>query len=728
MRLVIASSGENPLARPFRASETLNVKIFHKLILSALIPAVLILAVDYYATHIARQTFEQFIRNWSREHTENVISEIDRTVHARLSAWVTHGQGIVTQNLLKQSNAEFAQLADIQTHIDQQDALWRTTPKDQESELMRRLQANELAKDFNHRIQWMQRDMGYPVYSEVFITNRYGANAAQTNRTSDYRQDDETWWTNARDKGVDVGDVEFDDSAEVYSIAMSIRVDDPQGEFLGVMKVVYNIRDIVRIIQEAKDLNDGDQDQHMRLFTADRRLICSNIRDEEMLSSGESYFVDVVLNEHSRSANVMRTDINGEDLWLSSFAVSQGYAGYPGLGWIVQMEHNTEELFGPIETLEKSGLLIAVLATATALLIQSLVALSLSGRIKRLGVAAEKIGKGELGAVVTVNGRDEIGQLARRFNAMSVDLHNTYKEREKLQTQFTQSAREAGMAEIAQGVLHNVGNVLNSVNVSANLVAEKIHQDKNRRGELTKLVELMELHHTDLGRFVTQDERGRQIPQYLAALSKHMADEQQKVLSELGELTNQVEHIKQLVQMHQSFAMQSSVLENISPAPLMDQALKMAMGLAPTNPPTVVRQYDQTSVILTDPHKLAQVLVNLIKNAVESMYLSDHSESRLTLRIGATEQDAEAHVFFEVADTGGGFDVKTRKKLFSPRFTTKHNGHGYGLHSSANIARELRGNLTAHSTGVDQGAVFRLQIPVNLPESTPSHESRSAQI
>jgi signal transduction histidine kinase len=276
-----------------------------------------------------------------------------------------------------------------------------------------------------------------------------------------------------------------------------------------------------------------------------------------------------------------------------------------------------------------------------------------------------------------------------------------------------ETSRHAGMAEIATGVLHNVGNVLNSVNVSATLLADRIRRSKISL--LSKTVHLLGEHQADLARFLTQDANGRQFPEFLKSLSEHLSGEQSSLIGEAEALIKNVEHIKEIVSMQQSYSKVAGLLEPVPPALLIEDALRLkAPGLA-RHRIDIVRDFGDVPPVIVDKHKTLQILINLVGNAKHAITHHDGPEKRLTLRIHST---GDGRVRIVVEDTGMGIPAANLTKIFQYGFTTKKEGHGYGLHSAANAAREMGGSLTASSEGPGRGAAFVLHLPaanVHLP-------------
>jgi PAS domain S-box-containing protein len=285
------------------------------------------------------------------------------------------------------------------------------------------------------------------------------------------------------------------------------------------------------------------------------------------------------------------------------------------------------------------------------------------------------------------------------------------KELDSLNKQLQEASRQAGMTEVATGVLHNVGNVLNSVNVSATLVADRVRRSKV--AGLTKASDLIRQHPEDLGQFLTEDERGRLLPGYLIGLAENLEDEQASLLAELGSLVSNIEHVKQIVNMQQSYTRVLGVLEQVSIVDLVEDALKINTAAFDRHGVRVVREFEEVPPVVIEKHRLLQILVNLLSNAKYAMSERMPGGKTLTLRIARA---AEERFRIEVTDNGVGIPSENMVRIFSHGFTTKKDGHGFGLHSSALTAKEIGGSLTAHSDGPGKGATFILELPLNATE------------
>jgi PAS domain S-box-containing protein len=272
--------------------------------------------------------------------------------------------------------------------------------------------------------------------------------------------------------------------------------------------------------------------------------------------------------------------------------------------------------------------------------------------------------------------------------------------------QLLEVSRQAGMAEVATSVLHNVGNVLNSVNVSSSLISDRVRTSK--APSLAKAVALLQEHSGDLAAFLTDDARGRQLPAYLHSLADHLGAEQTDLLQELKSLAHNIDHIKEIIAMQQSYARVVGVVESLPVVDLVEDALRLNAGAMERHGVKVIREYFEVPPILVDKHKVLQILVNLIRNAKYALDDRGHEDKRMVLQVGLNGDNT---VKIAVIDNGIGIAPELLTRIFEHGFTTRKEGHGFGLHNGALAAKELGGSLTAYSDGPGKGARFTLELP-----------------
>lgn len=387
------------------------------------------------------------------------------------------------------------------------------------------------------------------------------------------------------------------------------------------------------------------------------------------------------------------------------------------------------------------GLALALVATAMAALVAAGVSEALkhfiSNPVMRLSATARQVAEaGDYSVRAREESDSEFGVLTRTFNLMLqriqnqdaelhqysqqlasqvAELQREIAERKRAESELSEvheqllaASRQAGrMAEVASGVLHNVGNVLNSVNVSASLVSDRMRESHSAR--LSKLAGMLESNRGRLGEFLENDPRGKLVPDYLGKLAAHLEEERASILKEMELLARNVEHIKQIVAIQQSYTRVAGVTEDLPIQGLVEDALCIQENSLQKLGTTIEKEFPTLPLVRVDKHKVLQILVNLFRNAKHALAESGRQDMRLWIRLS---QPASDTVRVEVIDNGVGIDPENLTRVFQHGFTTKRNGHGFGLHSGALAAQEMGGTLWAESKGHGQGATLILELPV----------------
>ncbi len=299
---------------------------------------------------------------------------------------------------------------------------------------------------------------------------------------------------------------------------------------------------------------------------------------------------------------------------------------------------------------------------------------------------------------LNVQRNDELGALAHEFDGMLEKLERSHAA-------MVRAARDAGMSEIATGILHNIGNVLNSVNVSANLLTARLHESK--LAKLEKLRELVESKGERLGEFIAADPKGKHVAPFLGEVTRALRAEHDERAKELLSLSEGIEHMRSLVAAQQELAGTTEVREPVDVRAQLELAADIAARAVGPNAARVEFEVEELGRPRLDRHKLVQIVVNLVKNASES--IAEHGQGG-DVRVRAAL--AGEWLRIEVRDAGVGIAPENLTRIFHHGFTTKRGGHGFGLHSSANAAVEMGGRLSATSDGPGRGATFVLELPM----------------
>ncbi|KFA94769.1 sensor histidine kinase [Archangium violaceum] len=376
----------------------------------------------------------------------------------------------------------------------------------------------------------------------------------------------------------------------------------------------------------------------------------------------------------------------------------------------------------------RSARYVLLLGLASLLLELVIMYLVLQRQIARplrvLTEATHRVASGDFQVALDASREDELGQLAGAFRRMADKVqqreeqlrqanegleHRVEERTRELKTvhgQLVQTARQAGMAEIATNVLHNVGNVLNSVYTSSQLARSRVGE--LRLEHVSRVATLLDENQTDLQRFITEDERGRNVLPFMSKLGQNLLRERQEICTLLEDVGRYTEHIGDIVKVQQNHARTPRMSEPVLLASLVDDALRINAAALTRHQVKEVRQLSFLPPVMTDKHKVLMILVNLISNA---KYAMDGTPSERRILTVTLERPVPDRVRIAVQDHGMGISQELLTRIFQYGFTTRKEGHGFGLHSSAVAAQELGGSLTVHSDGPGRGATFTLELP-----------------
>ena len=298
----------------------------------------------------------------------------------------------------------------------------------------------------------------------------------------------------------------------------------------------------------------------------------------------------------------------------------------------------------------------------------------------------------------------QVQQRAYELKKVNSDLEHEYEAREELYTELMAASKKAGRAEVATGVLHNVGNVLNSLNVSVQTLSEYV-----RKSPADKLVQASNIisQQSDVGRFINEDSRGKHFPQMLEQLSERLSKDRENELHEIQSLVSSLEHAREVISTQQIVARDGKdVLETIRIEQLVADARRIT-GVDTKTHLEVVQENKPITPLLTDKHKVLQILINLLNNA-EQAIRNYRGNGVLAITIHQDPDDVRVLI----QDDGMGISKENLTKIFGHGFTTKKEGHGFGLHSCALAAQTLGGSLSVASEGEGFGATFSLTLPI----------------
>ena len=344
--------------------------------------------------------------------------------------------------------------------------------------------------------------------------------------------------------------------------------------------------------------------------------------------------------------------------------------------------------------------------------------------IEALARAARAIAKGDYSSPISIDTNDEITILADNFNTMrktvgeyTDTLEKKVAERtqelEEAQKELVDKAHKAGMADIAAGTLHNVGNILNSVKTSVQAILDVVHESPLK--DLSNANRLLKENIDSLEDFILRNPKGNKLMKYYIGLEEPFMNAHTKIETNAERLMEKTNAIADVIAAQQNYAGMGGLTDNVNLALIVEDALIMQEASAQRHEIAISRDYRPTPDIPVQKTKLIHILVNLLRNAKDAM--NDLSGHEKTLIVSLFEK--EKAVYITIQDTGCGIDKENIKKIFTHGFTTKKDGHGFGLHSSANYMKEMGGDMWAESLGVGLGTTFYLKFPLKEKSGHP---------
>ena len=350
------------------------------------------------------------------------------------------------------------------------------------------------------------------------------------------------------------------------------------------------------------------------------------------------------------------------------------------------------------------------------ILIVSMVVSRITRPIRLLTYAAEGMAAGRLDEAVDITAQDEVGVLARTFDRMRSSIRQTIltieeqnrvldervQERsrrlEQVQQELLEAANAAGKAEIATGALHNIGNVLTGVAIGL---------DALRRGPDPYVAE-------SARRLVVRlqgglpGEGGDDLARLVVLVLENLAAQDDSRRVGLADLERRLGLIRDVLAIQQAHAAAKPFLQVVDLHQETDDMLLLHEAALRRRGIRVVREYQASAPVLADRSRLGHVIANLIKNAKEAMDAVPEESRVLTVRIAP----APGQTVLQLTDTGAGVAAADQDRLFTHGFTTKTDGHGFGLHYCVTTVAEMHGTLELTSPGLGQGATAILALPV----------------
>jgi len=634
------------------------MSVFQKIAIGSLALSLLVATIGQLAAVHSQRTLQEATRRGSEIVATETMDKIDRCIQRRLEDIQVYARGRRLREVLAESNDRFDRMADPLDHIRQLDERWMAAPKHVLHPWMAALLDERLSDALRQEIEvadFYRTEYGYPLFGEIFVTNKYGANVAQTGWTSDYDQADEPWWPRARDEGTHVGDIHYDESSGVHALELAVAVRDEGGIFTGVIKAVLNVEEIIGIITNVKDASEH------RSTTLD------------LLShTGQAlYHTGPLLLPHTTSTAPLSGMARAADgtVALMVGAPSRGYRNFKGLTWTLRMGHDAAEIFAPVARLRRIILAASVGVAAVTLLGGLLLARHIARPIVQLTETAKAISdRKDYSVRAPAFPHGEIHTLVETFNTMLDRIQQ--RERELRQQQDSEKQRiEAELARVRDELVRKT-RLAALGQVSASIA----HDLRNPLGAVRNASYLLK----------------RRLPADQAGLRDHIGIIEQEVTKADRIITNLLN-------------MTRTRVPNKEPVDV--GAVAWAAWKRCVYPDGVrfrVALSEEPFIVQADQDQLSQVFSNLIGNAADAV----DGDGECIVE-AAHEPQFDIVI---VRDTGPGWSPEVRERLFEPLVTTKTSGTGLGLAICRQIVEGHGGTIEAIDGSV-RGAAVRIRLP-----------------
>ena len=682
------------------------MKISNKLIISFLTVAFLISLTGIFAYTKSQKILKDSIGTNSVTLARETADKIDRYIFNKVDQLRIYSNDLLLQEFLAKSNKEFEAMDNIQEYIDMQDKEWISVPRGSTTSFIQRLKNSEVSEEMERIIGYYDSQKGNRVFGEIFITNKFGATVALTEKTSDYRQDDEQWWQLAKEKGLYVEDIGYDESAGIFSINICMRIEDNEGNFMGVMKAVVNIDEVTNILYELKNHASYRSLQFQLLDRKGAPLLAAE-GGHHTPGTGSGTHLHFIPDE--RGFHILQGD-DAHKAQLIAYSRSLGYKDFKGLGWVLALRYDVNEIFAPVVKLKYVLLIVSFVVTAFALLLGVIVSRSISAPIIKLKNRTREIGNGHLDTVIEIESKDEIGELADSFKTMVEDLkksttsisslHQEIAERkkaeaelEKSHAQILQQEKMASIGQLSAGIAHEINNPTSFISSNLGTLGKYVDRIIEYMAEQSRAAELY-ADRTILDS-LSQKKKNLKID--------YIADDAGGLIKECKEGTDR---IKGIVDGLKGFArVDESVRKPVDINQCLDSTLNIVWNELKYKC-SVNKEFSALPLITCYPQQLSQVFVNLLVNASQAI------EKQGDISIKTWSDNGSVCV--SISDTGCGIPGEGLRRIFEPFYTTKEvgKGTGLGLSISYDIIHKHGGDLSVESE-VGKGTTFYIKLPAD---------------
>jgi signal transduction histidine kinase len=718
-----------------------SFSIYRKLVVSFFIVIVLVLNVGFFSVTNSRELLEKSVGEGSLFLVSEIMNEVDITVYNRVEEFQLQvdSQNYGFQELVKKSNQEFSILGseqNIYDYINEMDMKWIYTLGNETNPFMENLLNSNMSRILNDKIEFYEKAYNYSVFGEIFVTNEYGANVGQTGITSDYYQADEEWWQNGREDGLYLGEVGYDKSADIYSIDIIVRIDDENGNFIGILKAVWNIEEIINVLEKSRLSEKNNQYESMRCLLLDSsgRLIYST--KEFVFLENKSDVLPILIGHHGEEDSFFISSDSSYDEKekLIVHSHSKKIMNFEGLDWTLIVEYDTEDIFASANNLWNTIIIASFIITMTSLLFVYIISRSISKPIIKLRDISKEIGTGNLDVKVDVYSKDEVGELATTFKTMAYDLKKSRNElndySQNLERKVIERTREL---EKSRDILKNNIEKLEKHKLAMSHITRDLNEKNKELQDTYKKLEMfneelerkVDVRTAEIKRLLKQKDEfigqlGHDLKNPLGPLinlipllEKKETDPESKKILEI--LNRNTDHMKNLVVNTVALGRLNSqnVKFKIEDTNLLDEinnVIDRNSLLLKENNIEIENKAEKNIILKADKLRLTELFDNIIGNSVK------YSPDGGTITIDV-KQDRD-FVTVSIKDIGMGMTEEQLTHIFDEFYKADESRHdfdssGLGLPICKRIVERHGGKIWAESLGEGKGTTMFFTLPVS---------------
>lgn len=634
-----------------------------------------------------------------------LMDRIDKELKEAMELTRFHGTGSIVLTQIEESNLQFTKLENVSDYVQKRDREWIES-REEITPFVQELLNNPGSERLIEIQKYYASKTNRTVYAEIFITNKYGAVVSLTSRTSDYRQDDEEWWQQAKKNGFYIEQPSFDESSRKTGFTISSSIIDGEGNFVGIIKEVMVSNEIYDLITKVEN-NLNSTNLNAMIVGRDGNVLYQPEDAEERIKKIPKDIIAGQLNQESGyflSEHKLGTRGGGGQ--LIAYAYSRGYEEFKGFGWICILEFDEEKLFSKISGFEKRILAVSVVVFMLAFGAGIILAYKIIAPIKVLEKDTSRIGKGDLNLKSHISTNDEIGELSDTIHQMASELKSTHKilgeaekeKEEELSREIKKKTKE--LKEKVDSLDNTKRAVLNMLEdlIDAN---EELKQVDKTKSEFLNMVS-HELK-TPLTAMLAHLE-------VLDGLKSNLTKQELESLEAVKRSCNQlrilISNILEISRMESGKFELAKIDMNLKK--LIDDVMKELKILAEQRGIKLVSNIEKLPRIKADDTRLKEILNNLLTNAIKFT-------EKGTITVAAKKE--KGNIAVSISDTGIGIAPEKMQNLFKKFYQVdsslgrRYGGTGLGLAITKSLVEAHGGKITVKSE-LGKGTTFSFILPI----------------